>query len=132
MFLKLLTLFILIPFIELAILIKIGTLIGFWPTILSVVVTGFFGAVLARQQGFLILEKIRVETQSGRVPARELIDGLLILIGGVVLLTPGFITDIVGFMLLIPVTRKYFRLYARKKLEGRVKRTGFQTTITIE
>ena len=129
MFIRLLAVFIIIPLVELIILIKVGSYIGLWPTILIVVLTGVVGAALARYQGFLIINKIRADVSSGRVPARELIDGLLVLIGGIVLLTPGFLTDICGFILLIPFTRNLIKGLVRSQLE---KMANYRTTITIE
>jgi len=129
MFIRLLTIFIIIPLIELVILIKVGSYIGLWPTILIVVLTGIIGAFLARYQGFMIINKIKSEISSGKVPARELIDGLLILIGGIVLLTPGFLTDICGFFLLIPYTRNFIKGFVRSHFERIV---NYRTTITIE
>jgi len=129
MFIRLLAVFIVIPLIELIILIKVGSYIGLWPTILIVVLTGIVGASLARYQGFIIINKIRSDVSSGRVPARELIDGLLVLIGGIVLLTPGFITDICGFFLLIPFTRNLIKGFVRSQFERMV---NYKTTITIE
>jgi len=120
MFIRLLAVFIVIPLIELIILIKVGSYIGLWPTILIVVLTGIVGASLARYQGFIIINKIRSDVSSGRVPARELIDGLLVLIGGIVLLTPGFITDICGFFLLIPFTRNLIKGFVRSQFERMV------------
>ncbi|MEE9193715.1 MAG: FxsA family protein [Thermodesulfobacteriota bacterium] len=129
MFIRLLAVFIVIPLIELIILVKVGSYIGLWPTILIVVLTGIVGASLARYQGFIIINKIRSDVSSGRVPARELIDGLLVLIGGIVLLTPGFITDICGFFLLIPFTRNLIKGFVRSQFERMV---NYKTTITIE
>jgi len=129
MFIRLLAVFIVIPLIELIILVKVGSYIGLWPTILIVVLTGIVGAALARYQGFIIINKIRSDVSSGRVPARELIDGLLVLIGGIVLLTPGFITDICGFFLLIPFTRNLIKGFVRSQFERMV---NYKTTITIE
>ncbi len=129
MFIRLLAVFIIIPLIELVILIKVGSYIGLWPTILIVVLTGIVGASLARYQGFIIVNKIRSDVSSGRVPARELIDGLLVLIGGIVLLTPGFLTDICGFILLIPLTRNLIKGIVRKHFE---RMANYRTTITIE
>lgn len=129
MFIRLLAVFIIIPLIELVILIKVGSYIGLWPTILIVVLTGVIGASLARYQGFIIINKIRSDVSSGRVPARELIDGLLVLIGGIVLLTPGFLTDIFGFILLIPFTRNQIKGFVRKQFE---RMASYRTTITIE
>ncbi|MDA2919564.1 FxsA family protein [Desulfobacterota bacterium AH_259_B03_O07] len=115
MFLKLLILFIGVPLLEIAILVKIGTFIGFWPTMLIVIVTGILGATLARIEGFIVLNKIRNELQLGKIPAEELIDGFLILVGGIVLLTPGLLTDLLGFLILIPWSRNIFKKWLGKK-----------------
>ncbi|PCJ12028.1 MAG: membrane protein FxsA [Candidatus Neomarinimicrobiota bacterium] len=112
---KLLFIFIGIPLLELMILIELGREIGFWPTIFLVIVTGFLGASLARSQGMWIWMEIQHELQQGNMPADKLVDGLLILVGGIVLLTPGLLTDIFGFMLLIPVTRKLFKTAISRK-----------------
>ena len=112
---KLLFIFIGIPLLELMILIELGREIGFWPTIFLVIVTGFLGASLARSQGMWIWMEIQHELQQGNMPADKLVDGLLILIGGIVLLAPGLLTDIFGFMLLIPVTRKLFKTAISRK-----------------
>ncbi|MDP6396800.1 MAG: FxsA family protein [Candidatus Marinimicrobia bacterium] len=112
---KLLFIFIGIPLLELMILIELGREIGFWPTIFLVIVTGVLGASLARSQGMWIWLEIQHELSQGNMPADKLVDGLLILIGGIVLLTPGLLTDIFGFMLLIPVTRNLFKSAIRKK-----------------
>lgn len=105
MFARLVLLFIGLPLIELAILVKLGEVLGFWPTIGLVVITGFWGAYLARLQGFWVLRKIQNEMAAGRIPTGDLVDGLLILIGGIVLLTPGLLTDLAGFALLVPYVR---------------------------
>jgi UPF0716 protein FxsA len=128
MFLKLLILFIVIPIIEIAILVKIGTLLGFWPTILIVIATGILGAILARIQGFLVLRRIRIELQMGRMPAEELIDGLLILIGGILLLTPGLLTDLIGFLMLIQWSRKLFKEWLGKRFKQWVKSRNTRIT----
>lgn len=112
---KLLLIFIGIPLLELMLLIELGREIGFWPTIFLVIATGIFGAALARSQGMWIWMEIQHELQMGNMPADKLVDGLLILIGGIVLLTPGLLTDIFGFILLIPVTRNMFKNAISKK-----------------
>jgi len=112
---KLLLIFIGIPLLELMLLIELGREIGFWPTIFLVVATGIFGAALARSQGMWIWMEIQHELRQGNMPADKLVDGLLILIGGIVLLTPGLLTDIFGFILLIPVTRDIFKSAIRRK-----------------
>ena len=129
MFIRLVSIFIIIPLIELVILIKVGSYIGLWPTIMIVILTGILGAALARQQGFMIINKIKTDVNSGRVPAQELIDGLLVLVGGIVLLTPGFLTDICGFLLLIPQTRHVFKRLLKRQFQ---KYADYSTTITIE
>ena len=97
MFVRLLILFTVVPLIELALLIKLGNLIGLWPTISIVIVTGVLGAALARNQGMRTVGAIRAELAQGRAPTESLLNGLLILVGGVVLLTPGLLTDLLGF-----------------------------------
>ena len=117
----LLFLFIGLPLIELALLIKIGTIIGFWPTIAIVIFTGVLGAALARLEGFRVFRKIQSEISIGNMPKEELIDGLLIFAGGVVLLTPGIITDIWGFAMLIPLTRYWFKRALRKAFDKMIR-----------
>ncbi|MCY4379264.1 MAG: membrane protein FxsA [Candidatus Dadabacteria bacterium] len=118
MFARLLILFTVVPLIELALLIKLGNVIGLWPTIFIVIATGVLGAALARSQGTQVISAIRAEVAEGRPPTESLINGLLVLVGGVVLLTPGLLTDLLGFSLLIPFTRNWFK----KKLQGRLRK----------
>lgn len=106
MFGRMLLLFIFIPMIELYLLIMLGARIGAMPTIGLIVLTGILGASLARQQGLSVLSKIQREMASGRPPTQELVEGAMIVVGGIVLLTPGILTDIFGFALLIPRFRK--------------------------
>jgi len=117
MFFKLLILFITIPLLELALLIKIGTLIGTFNTILLILITGIVGAALAKQQGLGVITRIREDMALGRVPSDELFNGVCILVGGFLLLTPGLLTDALGFSLLIPSTRQGIKKYLRYKLE---------------
>jgi len=122
MLFKLLLLFIFVPLVELALLVYIGTLIGPWYTILIVVVTGIVGAVLAKRQGTAIVNRIRSSLEQGIMPSDELIAGALVLIGGLVLLTPGVITDICGFALLIPRTRRAVAGWLRRAIQRRIER----------
>lgn len=115
MFGKLLLLFTLVPLVELYLLIVIGQAIGALPTVLIVVLTGAIGASLARQQGFSVYRRVNAEMNRGRFPANELIDGLLIFASGVTLLTPGIITDVLGFLLLIPITRAPVREFIKRR-----------------
>ncbi|MCA9520873.1 MAG: FxsA family protein [Myxococcales bacterium] len=109
MFTRLLLLFILVPLAEILLLIQIGDFIGFWPTLGLVLVTGVLGASLARDQGLQIIEQIRREFNQMNVPTDAMLEGLLVLIAGVVLLTPGVLTDLCGFLLLIPPLRRLIR-----------------------
>ena len=115
---RLILLFIALPLLEMAILIKLGEKLGFGHTIALVVVTGILGASLAKQQGFRVFRRIQQELNSGKIPASELIDGLLILIGGIVLLTPGLLTDLFGFALLIPWLRQRLKKWLQTKFTG--------------
>ena len=113
--------FVVTPLVELAILIYLGTLIGALNTILIVVITGLLGAFLARRQGLATLSRIRNSVEQGVLPSGDLFQAVLILIGGLLLLTPGLITDLVGFALLIPLTRnvvtRWFRNFIQRKIE---------------
>jgi len=124
MFIYLILLFTILPALELYFLLKVGSIIGAGNTILIIILTGVIGAYLARLQGFLILRKIQTNLNQGIMPNNELLDGLMILVGGIVLLTPGFITDILGFLLLIPLTRSMIKLLVSKRLENTIKKGG--------
>ena len=132
MFLKLFLLFTVGPIIELYLLIRLGAWIGALPTIAIVLITGALGAYLARLEGFRVWFKIQEEASFGRFPGPELIDGLLILCAGVVLVTPGLITDVLGFLCLIPITRIPIRNWAARRLkrmveDGNIHVTGFMS-----
>lgn len=124
--LRLLLLFTLVPAVELALLIEIGRRIGTLPTLALIVATGVLGAALARHQGIGVLRRIQAELDEGRLPAGALIDGVIILIAAALLVTPGILTDAVGFLCLVPVTRKGIRAFLRRWLERAVRegRTG--------
>jgi UPF0716 protein FxsA len=117
MLFKLFLCFTLIPMVELYLLIKLGTLIGGFNTIVLVILTGFAGAWLARMEGMHTMLKVRMNLQQGIMPAEELLDGMIILIAGLVLITPGLITDVLGLMMLWPVTRNRFKRFLRKKFD---------------
>ena len=125
MFLRLALLFILTPLVELAILVYLGTIIGALYTILIVVATGILGAILARNQGLAIISRIRSSLERGVLPSNELLHGALILTGGLLLLTPGVITDIIGFVLLIPQTRFFIVIWLRGIIRRRIQRGEF-------
>ena len=119
---RLIVLFITVPLIEISLLIKLGEEIGFWPTLMIQIGTGVLGASLAKLQGLLIWRRIMEELQMGRVPTDEMVDGLLIFAAGVVLMTPGLLTDLAGFAMLIPATRNAFKAWVSRQFEVRVQR----------
>ena len=98
-------LIIVIPALEIGFLLLSGKTIGVLPTILLIVLTGVVGAWLAKKQGIEALRKAQQQMQYGQIPNEAILDGLCILIGGLLLLTPGFITDVTGFLLLFPISR---------------------------
>lgn len=100
-----------IPFVEIYLLLTVGGLIGALPTIFLVVSTAVAGAWLLRQQGFATFQKLQANLRQGVIPAYEMIEGPIILVGGALLLTPGFITDILGFACLIPPLRRKIAQY---------------------
>ena len=100
-------LFIAIPLIEIYFLIEVGSVIGAFPTVLAVVFTAVLGVFLIRIQGFSTMQKAQSAMQAGQVPALELVDGMMLLFAAILLLIPGFATDTIGFVLLIPPVRKY-------------------------
>jgi UPF0716 protein FxsA len=125
MFLKLFLLFTCIPLIELYILMKLGAAFGVITTLALVVGTGILGAYLAKREGVRVLFKIQEETRSGRLPAREMIDGFLVLVSGILLITPGLLTDIAGFVLLFPFTRNIFVSYILSKIKQNMEKGTF-------
>ena len=118
---RLIFIFVAVPLLELAILLQIGQWIGLLPTVALVVTTGVAGAALARQQGIRAFLAVQREMASGRLPGRSLLDGLAILVGGALLLTPGVLTDVIGFGLLVPVSRRWLQRLARRGLERRIR-----------
>jgi UPF0716 protein FxsA len=119
-FVRLLLLFTVVPLVELLLLIKIGGLIGVVPTIGIVLATGILGAWLTKLEGLKTLRGIREDLASGRMPADRLVDGLLILVAGAVLLTPGLLTDACGFFLLVPASRRMVRLALVKAFHAKI------------
>ncbi len=129
MFIKLFLVLTLIPLIEIYLLIKIGSYFGAFNTVLIVILTGFLGAWLARLEGIKTMTKVRENLDQGELPAEEMLDAMLIFIAGIVLLTPGFITDLAGLGILIPQIRYWFKRWLRKKFDewmssGNLKSSG--------
>ena len=112
--------FILVPVVELVLLIKIGAKIGALNTVAVVFLTGVGGAYLARSQGLRVLMQVKSEMESGIMPSESLIDGVLVLAGGILLLTPGFMTDLTGFAALIPFTRNHIKNIIKKRIRMKI------------
>jgi UPF0716 protein FxsA len=106
-------LFILIPAIEITLLIWTGQAIGALNTFIIIILTGILGAALAKKEGAEVLRLTQVQLRNGEIPSQSILDGLCILAGGIVLLTPGFVTDLFGFILLIPYTRAIIKLWLK-------------------
>lgn len=120
MLLRLLALFTIVPFIELALLIWIGRHMGLPATLALVVGTGFLGAALARHEGLRCLRRIQEQLTAGQLPADSLLDGLLILVAGALLITPGVLTDMLGFALLLPPFRRVVKRYLKLRFQARI------------
>jgi UPF0716 protein FxsA len=129
MLFKLFLLFTVIPFIELALLIKIGTMIGLFETILIIVITGMAGALMVRSAGIGCLFRIQKNMDSGIIPTDDLFSGLLILVAGAFLLTPGLITDAAGFVLLIPASRELVKKFLKKYVKLKVEQAQLNQDI---
>jgi len=125
MFGRLFILFTLVPLLELYLLIKVGSHLGAEATILLIVLTGGVGALMARMQGFQVIVQIRERLRGGVLPADQLLAGGLIVVGGLLLVTPGLLTDVVGLALLLPFVRSrvvvWIKDFMRRKIqEGHV------------
>jgi len=98
--------FIAVPVVEIAVFIQVGGLIGLWPTIATVILTAVIGTTLLRRQGISILFRIQENLEANRMPVQELFDGICLVLAGALLLTPGFVTDALGFLLFVPPLRR--------------------------
>ncbi len=121
---RLFLLFAVVPLIELYFLIKIGEVIGALNTVLFVLATAFLGAYLARLEGLRTLRQMQLNLSQGILPAEQLVDGVLIFLGGVLLITPGVLTDFIALLLLIPFTRTYVKRWLRRRFDRLVSSRG--------
>jgi len=113
-------LFLVVPIVELAIIIQVGSYLGVWPTIGLLIAISVGGAWLVKWQGISTLRRVQAELAAGRVPTRQLVDGALIILAGALMLTPGFLTDVFGILLLIPPTRIAVRSAVMRRFRGRI------------
>ena len=128
---RILALFILLPIVELAILIELGRHVGTAATLAIIVATGALGAYLARSQGLAVLRQMRAEMAAGRLPTESLVDGVIILLAGAVLLTPGILTDLIGFMCLVPAFRRGVKSMLWRRLRGVVQPDDVRVTLNF-
>jgi UPF0716 protein FxsA len=124
MFRRLLPLFIIVPIIELAVLIQLGRWIGLWPTLAIIAATGILGAALASREGLRAWRALQEDIYQGKVPGRPILDGLSIFSGGALLLTPGLLTDVLGFSLIIKPTRRWLQNKVVNRFGGRLIKQG--------
>ncbi|WGX94278.1 FxsA family protein [Nocardioides sp. L-11A] len=120
--------FVVMPVLEIVVLIQVGQVIGPWWTILLLVLDSIVGAWLIKREGRRAWLALRERVETGRLPARELADGVLVVLGGAFLLSPGFVTDVLGILLILPVTRPLFRgllmAYAGRQVSRRTAATA--------
>ena len=117
--LALIAIFVVVPLAELYVIYQVGDAIGILPTLAILVADSLLGSWLLKSQGRAVWQRFNETLAQGRVPHREIVDGVLVIFGGAFLITPGFITDIVGVLLLLPPTRALFRRQLQKRLELR-------------
>jgi UPF0716 protein FxsA len=118
--LPLVLLFVVVPIAELAVIIQVGQALGFWLTLALLIADSILGSVLMRSQGRAVWRRFNEALQAGRPPAREVLDGVLVIFGGALLLTPGFISDFLGLFLLLPPTRAIVRGVLARRLTHRI------------
>ena len=131
MFGRLLLLFLLTPAVELGVLIQVDRLIGFGPTIGLILVTGVVGSYLARKEGLSTWRRLNKRLQAGDLPGNELVDGVIILVAGALLVTPGVVTDVVGFIGLIPPTRRLVRKSLMRRFSSKMQEGSMQVQFGI-
>ena len=119
---RLFLLFLVVPVVDLAVLVAVGGRLGFWPTFGVAVASALVGSWLARREGAAAWHRVQRKLASGGVPGPELIDGVVILVAGTLLITPGFLTDVAGLLGLFPPTRALVRRGLRRRFEGAVRR----------
>ena len=124
---KLFLLFAILPIVEIALLVNVGEQIGGWNTVAIVIITAFVGAYLVRQQGLTTLMQAQQKMQSGAMPGQEMAEGLLLVIAGVLLVTPGFVTDAIGFLFCLPISRPFIAKNLLKQLAVRIVSHGNAT-----
>lgn len=111
---------IVVPIVEIAVIVQVGSLIGVLPTIVLLLVESLLGAWIVKREGARAWRSLRAATAAGRLPDRELLDGALVVVGGALLLAPGFVTDLAGFVLVLPVSRPWARMLLLRAVTRRM------------
>jgi UPF0716 protein FxsA len=124
--------FILIPLAELAVLIAVGNWIGLVPTLVLLLAVSVAGAWLAKREGLAAWRRFQLALTEGRMPSVEVADGAMILLAGALLLTPGFLSDVIGVLLLLPPTRALARRLAPRLAERRLRRRGGRRVVIVD
>ena len=117
-------LFAILPILEIALLINVGSIIGGWNTVGLVILSAFIGAYFVKREGVSTLQTAQEKMQRNEVPGKELVEGLMLVVAGILLVTPGFITDIFGFLLAMPGSRHFFAAQVSKHMKMRVVAPG--------
>ncbi|PGU00575.1 FxsA family protein [Bacillus cereus] len=125
----LLFLLILIPAIEITVLIGSSHLIGLWSTFAMIIFTGVVGVYLAKRQGFKVLREIQSKLNRGEMPGESVLDGIFVFVGGILLVLPGYVTDVMGFIFVIPITRALLKPLVMKWMEWKFRK---RSTIIIQ
>ncbi|MFJ8352098.1 FxsA family protein [Bacillus paramycoides] len=125
----LLCLLILIPAIEITVLIASSHVIGLWSTFAMIVFTGIVGVYLAKRQGFKVLREIQFRLNRGEMPGEAVLDGIFIFVGGILLVLPGYVTDILGFIFVVPATRALLKPLVMKWIDWKFRK---RTTIIVQ
>jgi len=121
----LLTIFVLVPAIEIVLFIWTGGHIGVWSVFALILITGILGTLVVRHEGTETLRRAQLAMQSGDIPTEQLLDGICIIIGAVLLITPGFFTDAVGFLIVFPLTRHPFKLLLKRIIKKSIEKGNF-------
>lgn len=128
---RLILLFLLTPAVELGLLIQVDKLIGFWPTVGLILATGVAGSYLARREGVSTWRRLNERLRAGDLPGTELVDGVIILVAGALLITPGVLTDFLGFLGLLPPTRAFIRRLLIRRLQHKVEQGSIQVQFGV-
>ncbi len=128
---RLILLFLLTPAVELALLIQVDQVIGFWATVGLILVTGIVGSHLARREGVSTWRRLNDRLQAGDLPGTELADGIIILVAGALLITPGILTDVIGFLGLLPFTRAYLRRFVMRWFQRKMEQGTMQVQFGV-